>query len=297
MSKKTVTVIVVLAVALGGVLVWGFITNGTLNTTREELASVKEELSATKLELADTRDELASTEDELRDTEDELLDTQEELSDTQDELKSTESQLASTTATLSSTRSELASTKSELNSVSQELENTDQQLTIARETLEGLGITLSSSVECYDAELVDNPDSSKSTWSELKLFLMQDITNTRQYVLGEYDCSEFSRDVHNNAEAAGIRAAVVHVAWTNSNTAHALNAFLTTDYGLVYVDCTGADTVARIKVNRPYRAVQINAVSIGNIREDWYWNGLYAYYYIPTSTGGQAITDEIIIYW
>jgi len=45
--------------------------------------------------------------------------------------------------------------------------------------------------------------------------------------------------VHNNAEAAGIRAALVNINFDESDKGHALNAFDTIDMGLIYIDCTG----------------------------------------------------------
>ena len=138
-------------------------------------------------------------------------------------------------------------------------------------------------------------------------FLSQDQTEKNTYIKDVYDCSQFSRDVHNNAEAAGIRAAEVQVKFRNEVTGHALNAFLTTDYGLVYVDCTGSpdirvDTIARVKAGKEYRAVEINRVTGTNVRNDYWWDTLSSYYYIPSSfslpwsTRGK-VTSSIKIYW
>ncbi len=130
-------------------------------------------------------------------------------------------------------------------------------------------------------------------------FLSQDRTETHSYTAGVYDCSQFSRDVHNNAETRGIRAAEVQVWFRNESTGHALNAFLTTDYGLVYVDCTEApDTIARVKTGKEYRTVEVYGVTGANIRNDYWWDALGSYYYIPSSrTVGQQVTSNIKIYW
>ncbi len=50
-------------------------------------------------------------------------------------------------------------------------------------------------------------------------------------------CSDFAEMLHNNAEMAGIRCAYVSIKVGGSS--HALNAFNTTDRGIVYIDCTG----------------------------------------------------------
>jgi len=131
-------------------------------------------------------------------------------------------------------------------------------------------------------------------------FLSQDQTEKHTYIEDVYDCTEFSRDVHNNAEARGIRAAVVHVEFTYGRTSHALNAFLTTDYGLVYVDCTEApDRVARVKAGKEYRSVGLYNITGTTVRNDYWWDSLSSYYYIPSSMwgDGEAVTSEIEIFW
>ena len=50
-------------------------------------------------------------------------------------------------------------------------------------------------------------------------------------------CADFAERLHNDAEMAGIRCAFVTV--DTSEGFHALNAFQTTDQGLIYVDDTG----------------------------------------------------------
>ena len=53
-------------------------------------------------------------------------------------------------------------------------------------------------------------------------------------------CSDFAERLHNDAEMAGIRCAYVSVAL--STGLHALDAFQTSDKGLIYIDDTGAAT-------------------------------------------------------
>jgi hypothetical protein len=158
------------------------------------------------------------------------------------------------------------------------LSSVQNLLNITQDTLEGLGITVNISSQCDDVELIDNPDAVNPTWEELISFLTEDQTDKNDYIINVYDCSEFSRDVHNNAEAAGIRAAEVQVWFRNETTGHALNAFITTDYGLVYVDCTEEpDTIARVKLDKEYRAVDIYSVTGQNVRNDLWWDSLWLY--------------------
>lgn len=92
--------------------------------------------------------------------------------------------------------------------------------------------------------LIDNPDAINPTYAELVAFIEQDTTDTNDYLVHPligYICADFAEDVHNNAEAAGIRAASVSVDFEGGGVGHALNAFDTIDNGRVYIDCTGQD--------------------------------------------------------
>ncbi len=268
-----------------------------------ELQSVQNVLVLTQAGLNSIKQTLTSTQAELNSTKQELTSAQADLNSTKQTLASTQSELGSTKETLASTQSDLTTTKQTLTSI-------QQQLTVAQETLGGLGITLSTSKECSDVALIDNPAAKNPTWSRLRVFLSQDQTEKHTYIENVYDCSQFSRDVHNNAEAVRIRAAVVHVDFKNERIGHALNAFLTSDYGLVYVDCTGApdtrvDRIARVKTEKEYRAVDVDLYRITktNIRNDYWWDTLSSdYYYIPPSfslpwSTRSQVTSSIEIYW
>jgi len=86
-------------------------------------------------------------------------------------------------------------------------------------------------------------------------------------------CSDFAEDVHNNAEAAGIRAGWAGIKFTGMEVGHAINAFETTDKGLIYIDCTNGrsrgsdsedapswDTVAYIETGKRYGILHIDRV-------------------------------------
>ncbi len=88
--------------------------------------------------------------------------------------------------------------------------------------------------------LVNNPNAKDPTWQELKTFIIvTDDTDRLTYVNPSFTCSDFAEQVHDNAEKAGIKAALVLIKFNDSATGHALNVFNTTDMGLVYIDCTG----------------------------------------------------------
>ena len=89
------------------------------------------------------------------------------------------------------------------------------------------------------AKLYDNVRANDPSWSELRLFLLNDDTDQHAYKEGSFVCVDYAVMLHNRAEAAGIRAAYVNVEFRESGPGHALNAFQTIDRGLVYIDCTG----------------------------------------------------------
>ena len=90
-------------------------------------------------------------------------------------------------------------------------------------------------------------------------------------------CADFAERLHNDAEMDGIRCAYVSIELSGypdpnnlgipSNVGHALDAFQTTDDGLVYVDDTGwvaseshptrAVTTVNVEVGQPYIAVSL----------------------------------------
>jgi hypothetical protein len=87
--------------------------------------------------------------------------------------------------------------------------------------------------------LENNPDARDPTWDQVVAFLKTDNTDEMEYVAGDFMCGSFAQEVHNNAEKAGIRAGWVGIDLTGESVGHAVNAFNTTDRGLVYTDSTG----------------------------------------------------------
>ncbi len=118
-------------------------------------------------------------------------------------------------------------------------------------------------------EGVHNP-----TLSELKSFILKDDTNQMPYKDKVQACGEFAVRLHNNAEKAGIRGAFAAVHFEGGyfktyetfdgktimerNYSHALNAFYTTDKGLVYIDCISHDTIAYIEIGKPLGFIDID---------------------------------------
>jgi hypothetical protein len=110
-------------------------------------------------------------------------------------------------------------------------------------------------------KLKRNPEVVDPTWNQLETFLKTDKTDQKLYVEGLYTCGNFAEDIFNAAEAKGIRAAIVCIYFEDDPLGHALNAFKTTDRGLVYIDCTG-DTY-----HTGHRMVKNANLKIGDVYE------------------------------
>jgi hypothetical protein len=128
-------------------------------------------------------------------------------------------------------------------------------------------------------------------------FIAQDKTDQHPYNINSFNCVNYATTVYNNAETSNIEAATVTLNLRNSTVGHAVNAFITSDYGLVYVDCTGNDAIARVEAGKVYRAVAPGAVQTSQVRNNTYWDSLRSYYYLSNDYGGQAVVDSIDIFW
>jgi len=140
----------------------------------------------------------------------------------------------------------------------------------------GLIYTKDGKIECGgNGEAIilkNNPEAKDPTFDEMIAFIKADTTDLKDYIEGTYVCADFAEEVHNNAEAAGIRAGWVSITFFGTDEGHALNAFETTDRGLVYIDCTSGvstngedegqyrDTVAYIETGRRYGILNIDLV-------------------------------------
>jgi hypothetical protein len=151
-----------------------------------------------------------------------------------------------------------------------------------------------------EIRLFNNPEAEDPTYQELIDFIKRDPTDLGPYVEWEYICAEFAREIHNNAEAAGIKAGYVDI-YLNPHYSysiygsrlplpfgvyHALNAFNTIDRGLVYIDCTGVgegdygygescDKIAYVVEGSDYQTEGLDGSewrSIGKVESiDIYW--------------------------
>lgn len=92
------------------------------------------------------------------------------------------------------------------------------------------------------------PGRNNPTYEELVKFLAEDKTNSHAYTR-TYVCSDFATDLDCAAESAGFRAGFVFLVFDvrpEGKWGHFMNAFETSDKGLVFVEpqCDGIYTLA-----------------------------------------------------
>jgi len=102
--------------------------------------------------------------------------------------------------------------------------------------------------------LLNYPHTENPSFEELMQFLSEDDTDSvhyaSSYTWGKI-CGWFAESIHNKAEEAGITSAFVVLEFWGG-PGHALNAFNTTDRGLVFIDCTGKTSPLYIEPYNPY---------------------------------------------
>jgi hypothetical protein len=140
-------------------------------------------------------------------------------------------------------------------------------------------------------------------FKELINFLSEDLTENKDYVYPVYTCGDFAAHLHDKAEKQGIKCGVVGVKFNTtykenlSGTlnisnypppyssydtcrGHAINAFHTTDRGMVYVDSTGITVEEKGMGNKPYDMIVYarKGEELGEIRVDQAESLDYSYY-------------------
>lgn len=192
----------------------------------------------------------------------ELEETKSQLDSAQDQLDQKEARQMELEAELGSLRSQLSQQGTQLEELEAELVDLRNQLRLYQE----LGITVSEGVQPFylGIHLSNSPTAANPTWKQLKSFLLKDETDEKTYVPNTYMCSEFAEDVHDNAEATGIRAAWVAIDFEEGGAPHALNAFVTSDKGLIYVDCTGEGLLVPTLQESSLECDKIAYVAVGS---------------------------------
>jgi len=287
-----------LVIALGaiaiGMAVMLLVVSAKLHTAQLTLESVQHDLATAQAELTATRTNLDSVRADLAETESALSQTRSDLATSQADLASTQASLAQTRDDLDSARASAAATSQQLSdlqtahsALQADYDATSKELSLYKDTY---GSVVASGVRpAYQhADIVNNPAAVNPTWAQLQAFLLADRTDRNAYLPGIYVCTDFARDVHNNAERAGIRAAWVGIDFLGQDVGHALNAFKTTDRGLVFIDCTGLqpgedgpsnrDKTVSVRLGLQYTPVPLFPEG------GWYW--------LP-----MGVVSDVEVYW
>ncbi len=253
MKKVLIAVVLLVLVGCAAALVF---TYQSLDTAKGELQETKTSLNETQVKLQDTAKSLEETQHELLDTAKSLEDTQQSLEETQQGLEEQKSQTETYVQLYESGLKELQNREDEIDTLtekytSSQQANQDLQKTIdeIRSKIElyedTLGVKVFSGVmppygsgNVSSIILTNQSTAENPTWGNLQAFLKEDKTDKNIYVPGIYECGNYAQELHDNAEAKGIRAAFVTVHFLDERP-HALNAFKTLDKGLVYIDVTG----------------------------------------------------------
>jgi cell division protein FtsB len=275
-------VILVLALVFLGFLF--MFTRSDLNTAKNDLDLKITELNIRNMELDSTREELEQTIGDLNKKDNELSITQEKLNtatknldDTKLELENTRTELDEEKATENSLKKDIDVLNDKIDKIDSQVQSLTKDLILYKETFGEVFQGVDPGITVYDAEptgsfyypftstptrdlkLTNNKSAHNPTYRELLLFLQKDKSDAYRYIYGYYVCSNFAESVHNNAEAAGIRAAYVLITF-EEGPGHAINAFLTEDKGLVYIDCTGSQAINKVASMDSY----IDNLKIGN---------------------------------
>ena len=95
--------------------------------------------------------------------------------------------------------------------------------------------------------ITNNPDAKDATYDEIIEFLRNDNTDNIPYLKGSFECGEYARVVHDNAESNGIKAGVVpiiKICPKGHYTNHIWNVFRAADVkGLLFIDCTNSSSI------------------------------------------------------
>jgi len=141
---------------------------------------------------------------------------------------------------------EVAEMLAETESLQEQLEDLENTLNIYRYTygrvFSEVQPPLSKTSYGDPVILLNREVAVDPTWEQLEFFLGEDKTDLDTYIVDYQMCGYFAEKLHNNAENAGIRCALVVL--NLGSDLHTLNAFKTTDSGLVFIDSTGREIQA-----------------------------------------------------
>ena len=173
-----------------------------------------------------------------------LQNTQIELNNSQAQADYWQSMYNYSQGQLQASQDQVTSLQTQLTDAQQSSSSTQSQLDMYKNTC-GAEIHTGLQPPYLDGsnnniDIIQNTNAVDQSWQTVRQFLLADDTNQLPYTYN-FVCGDFAERIYDDAEARGIRAAFVVVHFSDGSTPHALNAFHTTDRGLVYTDSTGTD--------------------------------------------------------
>jgi hypothetical protein len=163
-------------------------------------------------------------------------------------IQTIQSTITQLTDNLTNSLGSLQQTQIELDNVKHELQDANKKLQLYKDTL-GIDISSDNKTPIEGANLKSNTTAKNPTWQQLMDFIKEDTSDCASYNFVKYKCVSYAESVYNSAYQRGIRAAFVTITFRYQKEGHALNAFLTTNKGLVYIDCTGKYYASEEKIS------------------------------------------------
>ncbi len=165
-------------------------------------------------------------------------------------------------------KAELDTAKSDLEAAGLKIAELEDENTALQSELDYLKSNLEAAVlkiAALEDDLNDifNGDQSQlrdPTWAELERFVKTDKTDTLEYILNEFDCEGFTITLRDHAWRRGFRSGYVAIGLGEENNGHVLNAFQTTDEGLIYIDNSEQDTIGYIQIGQVYGTIALDGV-------------------------------------
>ena len=161
----------------------------------------------------------------------------------------------------------------EVNSSKEQISSINGKLELANTSLQETNLELEALKSGTKYNLHD------PSYNEVSSFMSSDTTNEIPFDSDTFDCENYVLEVNNNAEAQGIRCAMVVMYFDGIDVGHAIVGFNTVDRGMIYVEPQTDDWVENFEIGNDYWT---DCVVPGN----------YVYSEKPYDT-----INEILIYW
>lgn len=129
--------------------------------------------------------------------------------------------------------------------------------------------------------LTENNSAKDPSLSTLLEFLANDTTETHPTIKYQYMCADYARQLHDDAEAAGIRAGIVSIHLPT--TYHAVDYFVVNGTKVIVDDSQGSDRYGYAEVGKQYMTANVT-----DIGAEPYYTGSYDNEY--------GIISEIVYY-